>query len=138
MWPLLLLAMFAPRPEPYIGSLPPGGVIVEDMAFGPRLLLACTWFTNFENSRFERCRGPAGNVLPSNGGASLKCVGRTCEQLDSEARRVAHQRKPNSPEGTFTVRLIGRVSLHQHAPQYLGDGTATVLIEKILSLRESK
>lgn len=138
MWPLLLVALLPPKPGPYIGTLPPGGVIVEDMAFGPQLPLTCTWFSNFENSRFDHCRGPAGNVLPSDGGASLKCVDRICEQLDAEARKAAHTRGIEAPGGTFTVRFTGRVSVHQHQPQYLGDGTSTVLIEKLVSVRKAK
>ena len=128
----------AAKPEPYIGSLPPGGTIVEGIAFGPRLTLTCTWFTNFENSRFEQCRGPAGKLLSSNDGASIKCLARTCQQLDAEARKVAHWRKPEPPWGTFTVQLIGRVTLHKHPPQYLGDGTSTVLMEKLVSVRKAK
>ena len=132
MWQLFLLAL-APA-TPASG----GGSIVDGIAFGPRLALTCTWFTNFENSRFEQCRGPAGNVLPSDDGASIKCLGRICGQLDAEARRVAHWRKPEPVWGTFTVRLIGRVSLHPHPKQYLSDGTSTVLIEKLVSVRRAK
>lgn len=135
MWLILLLAFLASSPEPQVGSLPPGGTIADDMAFGPQLVLTCTWFSNFENSRFEQCRGRAGNALPSSDGASLKCLAHTCEQLDAEARRVAHWRKAEPPWGTFTVRLVGRVSVHQHGKQYLGDGTSAVLIEKLLSVR---
>ena len=131
MWQLVVLALASASPAPN------GGSIVEGVAFGPRLTLTCTWFTNFENSRFEQCRGSAGNLLPSNEGASIKCLARTCEQLDAEARRVAHWRKQEPPWGTFTVRLVGRVSLHQHQKQYLGDGTSTVLVEKLLSVRKS-
>ena len=62
----------------------------------------------------------------------------TCEQLDAEARRVGHWRKPEPPWGTFNVRLVGRVSVGQHAKRYLGDGTKTVLIEKLLSVSKGK
>jgi hypothetical protein len=138
MWQLLALALVAAKPEPYIGSLPPGGTIVEGIAFGPRLALSCTWFTNFENSRFEQCRGAAGSLLSSNDGASIKCLARVCEQLDAEARKVTRWHKPDPPTGTFTVQLVGRLSLHQHAPQYLGDGTSTVLVERLVSVRKLK
>lgn len=140
MWQLLSLALLAAKPVPYIGlqGFPPGGSIVDGMPFGPRLTITCTWFTNFENSKFEQCRGAAGNLLPSNDGASIKCSGRTCEQLDAEARKVANWRKPEPPWGTFTVQLVGRLSVHQHQKQYMGDGTSTVLIEKVLSVRKSK
>ena len=132
MWQLAIFALASAAPTSN------GGATVEGVAFGPRLTLTCTWFTNFENSRFEQCRGSGGNLLPSNDGASIKCLGRTCEQLDAEARRVAHWRKPEPPWGTFIVRLIGRVSLRQHQKRYLGDGTSTVLIEKLLSVHKSK
>jgi hypothetical protein len=137
MWQLSLLILIAAKPEPYIGSLPPGGAIVEGTAFGRRLALTCTWFTNFENSRFEQCRGPTGALLQSDG-ASILCGAPVCKRLDAEARRVAHWRKPDPPWGTFTVQLVGRVSLHKHPPQYLGDGTTTVLMEKLVSVRKAK
>jgi hypothetical protein len=62
-------------------------------------------------------------------------LNRTCEELDAEARKEAHWNKPEPPWGTFTVQLEGRVSLHQHQSHYLGEGTSTVLIEKVLSVR---
>lgn len=132
MWLLFMLALASATPAPESDS------IVEGVAYGPRLALTCTWFTNFESSRFEQCRGPAGNVLPSNDGASIKCLSGICERLDAEARRVAHWRKPEPPWGTFSVRLLGRVSLHRHPKEYLGDGTSTVLVEKLVSVRKSK
>ena len=132
MWLLAVLALASAAPTLNDGS------IVEGTAFGPRRTLTCQWFTNFENSRFEKCWAPAGSSLLSNDGASIKCLGRTCEELDAEARRVAHWQKPEPPWGIFTVRLVGRVSLSGHKKQYLGDGTDTVLIEKLLSVRESK
>lgn len=131
MWQLAILALVSAAPTAN------GGAVVEGVGFGPRLTLTCTWFTNFENSRFEKCRGSGGSVLPSSDGASIKCLGQTCKQLDAEARRVSHWRKPEPPWGTFNVRLIGRVSLHQHKKQYLGDGTSTVLIEKLVSVRKA-
>lgn len=132
MWQLALLAL-APTVVP-----PSGGTVVEGEAFGPRQKLTCTWFTNFENSRFEQCRAMAGNLLPSGNWASVKCLGRTCEQLDAEARRVARWQKPEPVWGTFTVQLVGRISLHEHKRRYLGDGTSTVLVEELLSVRKLK
>ena len=134
MWQLAMFALASVSPPP------PGsqGVTVGRTAFGPRQTLTCTWFTNFENSRFEQCRGAGGNVLPADAGASTKCLAHTCDQLDAAARRAAHWRKPEPPWGSFTVRLVGRVGLYRHEKEYLGDGTATVLIEKVLSVRTSK
>ena len=113
----------------------PGASVVDGIEFGPRLTLTCTWFSNFENSRFERCRDGSRDVLPSDDGASIKCLARMCEQLGAEARRVTHWAKPEPPWGTYTIRLVGRVSVHQHERQYLGDATSTVLVEKLLSVK---
>lgn len=111
---------------------------VESVAYGPRQTLRCEWFTNFENSRFVRCTGPAGTSIPLVEDASIRCIGRTCDQLDEEARRASHARDSGPPSGTFTVRVVGRVSLNQHQKRYLGDGTRTVLVEKVLSVRKHK
>ncbi len=119
-------------------SVPDGGVVIDGVAFGPRQTLTCEWFTNFENSRFEQCRATGPGLLFSDDGASLKCMERTCQQLDAEARRVAHWRKPEPPWGTFTARLVGRVGVGRHEKRYLGDGTWTVLVEKLLSVSKSK
>ncbi len=101
------------------------------------MTLTCKWFTNFENSKFDQSRAGRGNLLPPDDGASIKCAGRTCEQLDIEGRKVAHWRKPEPLSGSFTVQLIGRVSTYPHVKQYLGDGTRTVLMEKLLSVRKA-
>jgi hypothetical protein len=138
MWQLLFLALLSAKPERYIGSVPPGGTVVDGLGFGPRLTLTCTWFTNFENSKFEQCRGSGANLLPPGEEASIKCLARTCDQLDDEARRVAHWRKREPPWRTFAVRIIGRIGLNRHPPEYLGDGTRTVLIEKLLSVRPNR
>ena len=115
-----------------------GSVTVEGVAFGPRITLTCTWFTNFENSRFEQCRTNGANLLPASGGASVQCFGQTCLQLDARARRVGRGRRSEPPWGTFTVRIVGRISVHQHASRYLGDGTSTVLVESVLSVRQTR
>lgn len=128
MWNVAVLALAFATPTPS------GGAVVGGVAFGPRQTLTCEWFTNFENSRFKQCRMGGRNLLPSDDGASIKCTGRTCKELDAEARRVANWRKPEPPWGTFTVRLVGRVSLHPHQKRYLGDGTSTVLVEKLVSV----
>lgn len=131
MWLLAVLAL-ASAPPPQSGD-----AFIEGTAFGRRLTLTCSWFTNFENSRFEECRTPAGSSLLTKDGASIKCLGRACEELDAEARRVAHWQKPEPPWGMFTVKLVGRVSTYTHEKQYLGDGVHTVLIEKLLAVRKA-
>jgi hypothetical protein len=126
---MLLLAIFA-----MVSPTPAGQhrVTVGGEDFGTRRALTCTWFTNFENSRFEQCRDGARNLLDD--GASIKCAPGLCDRLDSEARKVAGWLKPDPPWGTFTVKLVGRISLKAHKKRYLGDGARTVLIEELTSV----
>ena len=119
-----------------VGCPPPNDrSTFEGVEFGPLLTLTCTWFTNFENSRFEQCRSAGKEAFPADGGASIKCLNRTCDELDAEARKVEHWTKPDPPWGSFTVQLEGRVSRYQHKSRFIGDGASTVLIEKLLSVR---
>src|SRR5437764_3523062 len=107
MWQLLLFAL---APATSAGQ----GTVFDGEAFGPRRALTCTWFTNFENSRFEQCLDASGKLLRDGDGASIKCLQDTCRQLDAAARNAAVWRKPEPPWGTFTVRLVGRLSLNSH------------------------
>jgi len=107
-------------------------------AFGAQRTLTCTWFTNFENSRFEQCQDATGKLLQDGDGASIKCVRGVCEQMDAVARKAVGWRKPEPPSGTFNVVLVGRISLNSHEKRYLGDATRTVLIERLTSVRPSK
>jgi hypothetical protein len=56
--------------------------------------------------------------------------------MDAGARSVAHLREGQIPEGLFTVRLEGRVSLNPHEPMYPGDVPMIVLIEKVLDVEK--
>ena len=132
MWQLAILASASAT------SAGTGNITVEGEAFGAHRTLTCTWFSNFENSRFEQCQDATGKLLQDNDGASVQCLGDMCKRLDSAARKAAIWRKPGPPEGTFTVRLVGRVSLYPHQKRYLGDATRTVLIEKLVDVRVSK
>lgn len=117
-------------------SAPGGqGLTFKGMKFGPKQRLSCEWFTNFENSRFERCRVLDRQAIPLENGASIECLARACEQLDAQARKVARWTKPEPVWGTFTVDFYGRVSTRPHGKRYLGDGTMTVLIERLVSVR---
>jgi hypothetical protein len=131
------MAAGEPPRSTVLASLPKKGAIVRDIAYGATRTLTCRWFTNFENSRFEQCRGETGSPLLKEGGASVECLGQACTELDRRARDAAHWQKPEAPWGTFIVRLVGRVSLYQHRPHVIGDGTATVLVEKLLSVTRS-
>ncbi len=132
MWQLAVLALASAQPGP------DAGLTIQGLAFGPRQRLSCTWFTNFENSRFEKCQVLNGEMVPLDDGASIKCVEPTCKQMDAEARRISNWRKPDAPQGTFTVQFFGRVSIDHKQKKYLGDTTMTVLVEKLLSIRQAE
>jgi len=132
MWQLAVLALASSA------SAGQQNVTFDGEAFGPRRTLTCTWFTNFENSRFEQCQDVTGKLLQDGDGASIKCTRGLCDQLDAAARKAAGGRKPEPPEGRFTVKLVGRISLTAHEKRYLGDATRTVLIEELTSVRQSK
>lgn len=106
--------------------------------FGASRNLTCTWFTNFENSRFEQCYDATSKLLEDGDGASVKCVGDTCSRLDAAARKAAKWRNPEPPSGSFTVRLVGRISMYPHKKRYLGDATRTVLVQKLFSVDASE
>lgn len=132
MWRLAFLALASsiPAGQPKLAF---GGE-----AFGPQRALTCTWFTNFENSRFDHCKDAAGKMLADGESASIKCKPALCEELDAAARQAIGWTKPAPPWGTFKVELLGRISLKPHHPRYLGDGTRTVLIEKLTSVRPAE
>lgn len=112
------------------------GPIIKGVTFGPRRRLVCEWFTNFENNRFEQCHPWKGAEPLLKDGASIECLGQTCKDLDNAARKAVRWKKPERVWGTFTVEILGRVSTGQHEKRYLGDGTSTVFIEKLVSLRK--
>jgi len=132
MW---LLAIFALASSARAGQ---PRVTFGGETFGPRRALICTWFTNFENSRFEQCQDETGKLLQENDGASIKCAPGICDRLDTEARKAAHWRKPEPPWGTFTVKFVGRISLYPHEKRYLGDAAKNVLIEELKSVHVAK
>ena len=132
MWQLMIFVLASSA------STGQQGVTLDGEAFGPRRTLVCTWFTNFENSRFEQCQGATGKLLQDGDGASVKCVRDICEQLDAAARKAAGWRKPEPPWGRFTVKLAGRISLNPREKRYLGDATRTVLVEELTSVSVSK
>ncbi|MBT2187251.1 hypothetical protein [Sphingobium nicotianae] len=132
MWQLAILALASAT------SIGKDEITVDNEAFGKRRHLTCTWFTNFENSRFEQCYDATGRLFRDGNGASIRCTKEECKRLDAATRRAAGWRKPEPPWGTFTVQLVGRVSLFSHQKRYLGDATRTVLIEKVQSVRVPK
>lgn len=38
----------------------------------------------------------------------------------------------------FSVKLVGRISLHPHQRRYLGDGTRIVAVEKVLIVSKAE
>lgn len=134
MWQLAALAFALASAVP-AGQ---GNLTFDQEAFGERRALTCTWFTNFENSRFEQCQDATGKLLQDGDGASIKCAPRLCEQLGAAARKAARWTKPEPPWGVFKVVLVGRISLNPHEKRYLGDATRAVLVERLISVRASK
>jgi len=131
IWSLALLAIFAGTPD--AGA----NLRFDHELYGPSRTLTCTWFTNFENSRFETCRFEGKPVLGPDESASIECLRAICDAMDEAARRLVPTKDGDIPWGTFEVRLVGRVSLSRHRSRYLGDGTRTVLVERLLSLSKT-
>ncbi|MEA3032634.1 MAG: hypothetical protein QOH86_650 [Sphingomonadales bacterium] len=131
MWPLALLAIFAGTPAAE------ANLSFNHTHYGPSRTLTCTWFTNFENSRFETCRFEGKPVLEPDESASIECLRGICDAMDEAAGRLVPTKDGDIPWGTFEVRLVGRVSLSRHRSHYLGDGTRTVLVERLLGLSKA-
>src|SRR4051812_21695264 len=128
MWPLALLAFLAGTPAA------DSNLRFDHTLYGPSRTLTCTWFTNFENSRFEACRFEGAAIFRSDESASIECRRGTCDAMDEAARRLVPAKDGEIPWGRFEIRLVGRVSLSRHRSRYLGDGTRTVLVEQLLDL----
>jgi hypothetical protein len=128
MWQVIAAILASASPQ---ASQP---LTIRGTAFGPRQRLVCEWFSNFENSRFVQCHIPGNTPPVLDEGASIECVAQSCEELDAAARKAIRWKKPEPVWGTFTVEILGRVSTARREKRYLGDGTRTVLIEKLVSV----
>src|SRR3954471_16930836 len=100
MWHVIAILLASASPQAS------QGLTIKGMAFGPQQRLVCEWFTNFENSRFERCRILNGVAPVFADGASIECLGQTCRDLDAAARKAIGWKKPEPVEGTFTVEIL--------------------------------
>ncbi|MEG3182152.1 hypothetical protein [Sphingomonas sp. LT1P40] len=70
-------------------------------------------------------------------GASIECTDKSvCAELDDRARDAARWQKKEPVWGVFAVEFYGRVGMTKREKQYLGDGTRTVIIERIISVRK--
>jgi hypothetical protein len=116
--------------------LPPAPEIDPTAMFGKEDTIEGVWFTNFENSRFLECSGKSCEGQASSEWASIVCSDRSCEMLDSEARRITGVRANEAPTGWYRIRFVGRRSKVWHKPRYLGDGEREVRIERILDMRK--
>jgi hypothetical protein len=108
---------------------------VKGVDYGRQMVIAGTWFTNFENSRFDECRGARCGYPPIGESASIGCLNGACRALDHAARRLTGQKGDAAPDGFFEIRFVGRRGLYPHEPRWLGDGARYVLIERLLSVR---
>lgn len=127
MWYLLLITAAAPA-----------GLTGDDSKYGVQQTLTCTWFSNFENSRLSQCRGENGFSFASDDDASIECWQHSCSKLDAEAQRLVHGKQSDAPEGTFSIRFVGRVATQRHQRIAIGEGNRTVRIEKIIAVRKAK
>ena len=121
----------------FLALAPPAGqrgITFDDELFGARQRLTCTWFSNFESSRFVQCENAKGELLEISDGASVKCVRNLCRQMDEAARKAIDWKRRDAPWGHFKVVLVGRLSLYPHEKRYIGDGTRTVLVEELTSV----
>ncbi|MEA3038624.1 MAG: hypothetical protein QOE79_1137 [Sphingomonadales bacterium] len=130
MWTLALLAFLAATPAE-------ANLRFNHTLYGPSRTLTCTWFTNFENSRFDACRFEGKPVLAPDESASIECGPGICGAMDEAAGRLVPKKDGDIPWGTFEVRLVGRVSLSRHRSRYLGDGTRMVLVEQLLGVNKA-
>lgn len=126
-WNVLALLMAGASPAPTL--------IFQDQKFGPRQTMTCNWFTNFENSRFDKCRDKFGKPVNRGKEATVVCSGATCKQLDGEARAVSGWQEDEPPWGNFEVTFFGCVGLTEHRKRYLGDASRDILVEDIQSVR---
>ena len=108
---------------------------VKGVDYGRQTVIAGTWFTNFESSRFDECRGERCDDLPIRESASIDCLSGACGTLDRAARRLTRQKDGAAPDGSFVIRFMGRRGLYPHEPRWLGEGGRNVLIERLLSVR---
>jgi hypothetical protein len=105
--------------------------------YGPKSVLICRWFTNFENSKFLNCSAADGRRYSPKNGASIECTKEVREQMDSEARRALGSPDAGPPSGVLIVRLIGQIALHQHRARFLNAGSGAVLVSKVLAMRKA-
>jgi hypothetical protein len=103
-------------------------VVVDGVAYGPRLHLSGIYFTNFENSKFFECAGTTCASWSSGEGETLSCAQRGCNDLETRIRTLngSHDRW-----GTYRMTFIGRRSIGPHAKKFINDTTYSVLLEEI-------
>jgi hypothetical protein len=113
------------------GASPAPTLIFQDQKFGQRQTMTCNWVTNFETSRFGKCRDQFGKPINRGKDATVVCSGATCKQLDDAARAVSGWQKDEPPWGNFEVTFSGRLGLTPHRKRYLGDANRDILVEDI-------
>ena len=101
--------------------------------FGPPQHITGVFFSNFENARLFVCDDGSTPCARWADGQdySLRCKGAVCDPL-SKALRVAAA-KTEDQTAYVRVRLVGRRSLKQAKPRFIGDPGREILVERIES-----
>ena len=110
-------------------SLTRGGI-----EYGPEKEMSGVYFTNFENSKFVECGGPADcDNWVKKEAEWVNCVPLACQDLQS---RVQKLNESLSKWGDFNIVFVGCRSLHRRVKEFIGDTESKVLVERILRLEK--
>lgn len=106
----------------------------SDARFGPPQAMRCLWFSNFENSRFERCAVGGRSMIA--GEASAAFAPGVASKFDREVRKLAGGSVDGAPWRTFEVEIIGRQGLtRRQRSRYLGDALHDVKVDRLVAMR---
>lgn len=106
----------------------------SDARFGPPQAMRCLWFSDFENSRFERC-AIGGRSMSADEASPVFAPG-VASKFDREARKLAGGSVDGVPCGKFEVEIIGRQGLtRRQRSRYLGDALQDVKVDRLVAMR---
>ncbi len=102
-----------------------------EAGFGPPQRMRCEWYSNFENSRFERCSSDSRPVI-AEAAIPVFAAG-VAASFDRAARKLGGRSVDGVPWGVFEVEIIGRRGLkrREHS-RYIGDVRRDVKVERLI------
>lgn len=105
-----------------------------EAGFGPPQRMRCEWFSNFENSRFERCSSDSRPVV-AEAAIPVFAAG-VAASFDRAARKLGGRSVDGVPWGVFDVEIVGRRGLtrREHS-RYIGDARWDVKVERLIAMR---